>query len=597
MPSLPLLPKTAPFAEDQITALNRVMAETSAEQRIWLSGFLAGYQAAMGPAVAPAIPAAAPSLKVPLTILFATESGNSETLALQAKKEAGKLGFAATMLDFAEADLPALAKAKNLVVIASTWGEGDPPERAADFYEALMADPAPRLDGVRFGVLALGDAAYVNFCEVGKKIDARLEALGAERVAPRVDCDVDFERPAATWIKGALEEIRKQAPEEQHSGGAVIHVDFAHGEGLSADISTYDKANPFEAEITEWVNLNGSRSAKETIHVEVSLEGSGILYEPGDALGILPLNDEHLAEEILAAVGLQGDDTLRHALIERHDVTTLTRPLVSAYAALTGDSGLKGLLESDALTRFAEGRQVVDLFEAFPHRLTGEQLAGLLRPLPPRLYSIASSQKATPDEAHVLISAVRYNSHGRDRKGVASTFVADRRKRGDRLKVYVKPNKHFRLPADPDTPVIMVGPGTGIAPFRAFLQEREAVGAKGRNWLFFGDRTYTHDFLYQLEWQDMVKSGTLSRIDVAFSRDQPEKVYVQDRMWERRADLYAWLQDGAHFYVCGDEKAMAKDVQAMLLRIVAEQGDKRPEAAEAYLSDLRRQGRYQRDVY
>jgi sulfite reductase (NADPH) flavoprotein alpha-component len=600
MPSLPLLPNNAPFADDQISVLNTVMAGTTAEQRAWLSGFLAGYQAGTGSgaAIAPA-PAAAAAPRIPLTILFGTESGNAEAIAMQAKKSAAKLGFAPVVVDMADADLGAIAKAKHLMVVAATWGEGDPPERAVDFYAALMADDAPRFDGVKFGVLALGDLAYANFCGVGKRIDARLEQLGGARIVPRVDCDVDFERPAAGWLQGALAEIKESAPKpNQAAGGAVIHVDFAPPEVEDGAAAAYDKAHPFDAEITEWISLNSSRSSKENIHVELSLEGSGILYEPGDSLGILPLNDEALVDDIQTAVGLAGDAATRAALIERHDVTTLTRPLVQAYADLTGDAGVAALRDDDdAYVRFAEGRQPVDLFEAFPHRLTAEQLTGLLRPLPPRLYSIGSSLKALPDQAHLLLAAVRYASHGRDRKGVASTFVADARRVGDRLKVYLKPNRHFRLPADADAPVIMIGPGTGIVPFRAFMQEREAVGSRGRNWLFFGDRNYQHDFLYQLEWQDFVKDGVLDRIDVAFSRDQPEKVYVQDRLWQRRADLYAWLQDGAYFYVCGDEKAMAKDVHAMLARVVADQGGMTAEAAEAYIAELRRAGRYLRDVY
>lgn len=599
MPTLPLLPDSAPFADDQISVLNKVMAGTTAEQRAWLSGFLAGYQAGTGSsAAAGTVPAATPAARIPLTILYCTESGNAETIAMQAKKSAAKLGFAPVVIDAADADLGAVAKAKHLMVIAATWGEGDPPERAVDFHAALMGEGAPRFDGVKFGVLALGDLAYADFCAVGKRIDARLEELGGERIVPRVDCDVDFERPAAGWLQGALSEIKERAPKSDQAGGAVIHVDFAHAEAEDGAAPAYDKANPFEAEITEWINLNGSRSSKETVHVELSLEGSGILYEPGDSLGILPLNDEGLVDDLQKAVGLDGDAAARAALIERHDITTLTRPLVQAYADLTGDAALAALRDDDeAYARFAEGRQPIDLFEAFPHRLTAEQLTGLLRPLPPRLYSIGTSLKATPDEAHLLLAAVRYASHGRDRKGVASTFVADARRVGDRLKVYLKPNRHFRLPADGDAPVIMVGPGTGVVPFRAFMQEREAVGAQGRNWLFFGDRNFQHDFLYQLEWQDFLKSGVLDRIDVAFSRDQPEKIYVQDRMWERRADLYAWLQDGAHFYVCGDEKAMAKDVHATLARIIADQGGMTAETAEAYIADLRRTGRYLRDVY
>jgi sulfite reductase (NADPH) flavoprotein alpha-component len=596
MPGQPLLPKSAPFTSDQITALNSIMAAFTTEQRSWLSGFLAGYQAGQGTAVA-APPAT--QAKIPLTILYATESGNSEGVAADAKKAAAKLGFAASILDMAEADLKTVAKAANLLVIASTWGEGDPPERAVEFYNALMAETAPRFDDVRFAVLALGDTAYANFCAVGRQLDARLEALGGQRITGRIDCDVAYEAPAATWLKGTLDQIKELAKDDAVPASSVIHVDFAMAAPAE---SPYGKANPFPAEITDHVNLNGSRSAKETIHLELSLAGSGMTYEPGDAMGVLASNHPAMVESILKVTGLDGDDSLHDLLSHQYDVTTLTPPVIEAYAQLTGEAGVRKLLEGEGLegkglAEWLEGRQIIDLLEAFPHRLTAEQLMGILRPMPPRLYSIASSLKYAPEEAHLLVGVLRYQSHGRDRRGVASTCLAENRAVGDTLPVYIKPNRHFRLPSDPDTPIIMIGPGTGVAPFRAFIQEREALGIQGRSWLFFGDRNYTQDFLYQLEWQDHLKSGALGRIDVAFSRDQPEKSYVQHQMWDRRAELHSWLKDGGHVYVCGDEKRMAKDVHSMLQRIVAECGGLDAGAAEAYLTDLRRQGRYQRDVY
>jgi sulfite reductase (NADPH) flavoprotein alpha-component len=591
--ALPLLPEHAPFAPEHIEALNAVMARTSAEQRQWLSGFLAGYHAATGAHVA--APAAAPRARIPLTILFATESGNAEGVGADLKKAASKQGFAARLLDMAEVTPADLADQANLLVVASTWGEGDPPERAAAFYAALMADDAPRFDGVRFAVLALGDSSYVNFCEVGRRIDARLEVLGGERIAARLDCDLDYEAPAAAWTGSALEELARRAEPDTGptvQGGDIIHVDFA-----APAVSPWSKAHPFAAEITESINLNGSRSTKQTIHLEVSLAGSGLTFEPGDSLGIVPENDPAMVEAVLRAARLDGDAALRSRLATELDITVLSRQVMDAYAGINPDPRLRDMLSGDAWRPYLEGRQIVDLLEDFPAGLTSAQLTGLLRKLPPRLYSVASSLEATPDEAHLLVGVVRYESHGRARSGVASGFVAERLRVGDKLKVYLKPNKNFRLPDDPDRPIVMIGPGTGVAPFRAFLQQRQAAGAPGRNWLFFGDRNFTHDFLYQLEWQEWLKDGALSRLDVAFSRDQPEKIYVQQRLWERRAELFAWLEDGAHLYVCGDEKAMAKDVHAALAALVADRSGRSPDDAEAYLADLKKQRRYQRDVY
>ena len=579
------LPANAPFPPESIAMLNKVIGDTSPTQRSWLSGFLAGIEAATGaPAAAPA-----PVIRPALTVLYATESGNSEALARKAAKDAGRLGFTARVLDAADATPADLAKARNLMVIASTWGEGEPPQRATGLLGALLADSAPRMEGVTYAVLALGDRAYAQFCETGRVLDERLAALGAKRAAPRLECDVDYDAPAADWLATTLKGMRG----EQDGAASVIHVDFGQ-----AAVAAYDKSNPFQAEITDLVNLNSSRSAKQTFHVELSLNGSGLTYEPGDAIGVVPRNDPEAVEAVMAAAGLPGDAALHEALSAKHDVTTLTGHLVRGLADLTGDKALQALAgDADALAAFLPGRHVVDLLEAYPTRLTPPQLTGLLRGLPPRLYSVASSRKLVGDEAHLLVSAVRYTTHGRDRGGVASTHVADRRKAGDTLPVYVKPNAHFRLPADPAVPIVMIGPGTGVAPFRAFMQERDALGIQGGSWLFFGDQHYTHDFLYQLEWQDLLARGLLTRLDLAFSRDQDAKVYVQNRLWEQRRDLHAWMQDGAHLYVCGDQSRMAKDVHATLRDVIVDQGAITTEAAEAQLDGMKRAGRYQLDVY
>lgn len=578
MNAAPVLPSTAPFAEEHIAALNRVISVTTVEQRAWLSGFLAGLQAANDPQATPAAP---PAKRAPLTILFGTESGNAEALANQARKAAAKLGFAPKVVDMADFSPAQAAATENLLIVASTWGEGDPPQRAVDFYEALLADDAPRFDKTRFAVLALGDRAYARFCEIGRRIDDRLAALGGARIADRIDCDVEFEAPAAGWIDSTLERLNAEAG---NTGASVIHVDFARP---AAD--GHSRARPFEAEVTEHVRLTGSRSTSDTSHIALSLEGSGIAYEPGDSLGIVPSNDPALADALLDAAGLAGNAALRSALIERLDITTLTAKQVEDFARETGITAPPA--------DWTAGRQVIDLLELAPGKLSAEQLTALLRPLPPRYYSIASSRKAVGEEAHLLVAGLRYQSHGRERAGVASIDLNERHREGDKVKVFLRPNPHFRLPADSDRPVIMVGPGTGVAPFRAFMQEREATGAAGRNWLVFGHRNYQHDFLYQLEWQDWLKSRLLTRLDVAFSRDQPEKRYVQHTLWDARRDVYAWLQDGAALYVCGDTNAMAKDVHAVLLRILADQGNQSPDAAKAALDTIRRDGRYLRDVY
>ena len=577
------IPKTAPFAEEEIDLLNRVVGSASANQRAWLAGFLAGLDAASAGAIAPQ-PAAPARPAEPLTIVYASESGNSEKLAGDLAKAARKNGLKPTIIDMADLELPALASAKRLVVIAATWGEGEPPARAIRAYNELMGEGAPRLDGVEFSVLALGDTAYAEFCAIGKKIDERLAALGGKRVTDRVDCDLDFAEPAARWIGDTVKAL---AP--PNAGGRVIEVDFG------AKPTVAPSTDIFEAEIIEHVDLNSSRSDKETIHLALAFEGGAPAYEPGDLLDLYPENDPAYVDELLKVAGLAGDGQLRAEFIKSRDVTTLSLKTIDTYATSTGHQYVKALLADGHAREWIAGRQLIDLIANFPIALDAEKLRALTRPLAPRAYSIASSRREVGDEAHLLISAVRYKTHGRARKGVASNYVAEL-KRGQHVRVKLKPNKHFALPA-PEKDIVMVGPGTGVAPFRAFVQERRATEAKGRSWLFFGDRNFTHDFLYQLDWQDALKDGALTRMDVAFSRDTPEKVYVQHKLWDRRADLVEWLDGGAHFYVCGDAKAMAKDVRAALVRAYADVKALSPEAAEQVVATLEREKRYLQDVY
>lgn len=586
-----ILPRTAPFEEKERASLDAVLGAATPIQRAWLAGFLAGLDAAGGQPAAAAAPAAPPKAAEPLTILFASESGNSEKLASDVAKLARKNGFKPKIVDFFDLDVASLAGEKHVVAIAATWGEGEPPARAMRAYGELMGDGAPRLDGIDFAVLALGDTSYAEFCAIGKALDARFEALGAKRAYERADLDLDFDKPAAEWIKNTLKALAP-AP----SADNVVAVDFA-ARAAEDDEEAEPSREPRVVEVVDHVNLNSSRSDKETIHIALEFEDGAPAYEPGDSLEIYPENDPALVDEILTATGLSGDDALRRALLAERDITTLSATTVERFAKATGHAEAQKLIDSGEAKAWIEGRHLIDLIQSFPAKVTAEHLSTITRPLPPRAYSIASSRKEVGDEVHLVIAAVRYETHGRARSGVASTHVADRVKNGAKLRVKLKPNRHFRLPQDPATDIIMVGPGTGVAPFRAFVQERRAVEAPGRSWLFFGDRHFTHDFLYQLEWQDALEDGSLTQIDVAFSRDQPEKIYVQDRIDHHAKELVAWLDGGASFYVCGDANRMAKDVRSAVVRAYQQVKALTPADAEAAVAALERAHRYQQDVY
>lgn len=584
-----LLPRTAPFGDGERASLDAVLGAASPTQRAWLAGFLAGLDAAGGQPAA--LPAAPPKAAAPLTVIYASESGNSEALAGTVAKLARKQGFKPKVVDFADLDIATLPKAGKLVAIAATWGEGEPPARAVRAYGELMGEGAPRLDGVEFAVLALGDTSYAEFCAIGKALDERFEALGGKRAAERADLDLDFEKPAADWIKGALKAL---APAEQPDN--VVAVDFARA-GTGEEDDAEPSREPVVVEVVEHVNLNSSRSDKETIHLALAFEEGAPAYEPGDSLEIFPENDPQLVDEILNAAGLSGDEALRKALLAERDITTLSAATVERFVKATGHTQAQTLIDSGEAKAWIEGRHLIDLLETYPAKLTAEHLGTITRPLPPRAYSIASSRKEVGDEVHLAIAAVRYETHGRARSGVASVHVADRIRDGAKLRVRLKPNRHFRLPQDPATDIIMVGPGTGVAPFRAFVQERRAIEAPGRSWLFFGDRHFTHDFLYQLEWQDALEDGSLTKIDVAFSRDQPEKVYVQDRITQHAQELVSWLDGGAHLYVCGDAKNMAKDVRNAVVGAYQTVKNLSAADAETQVAALERGHRYQQDVY
>jgi len=623
-----IIPENAPFSPQEAEWLDHFFTQMSPEQATWLNGFVSGLQAFQISGPSPyskdamletaktdtGIRSCTPSPvyeKPKLLILFGSESGNAEALAADAKKQAAKAGMKAVLMDMADSNPSELTRESNLLVVVSTWGEGDPPERAANYFHRFMSGDAPRLDGLNFAVLGLGDSSYEQFCQMGKEFDRRLEALGANRISDRIDCDVDYEEKAQNWLAATLEKFEAlQYPNP--TAEVVIEVqDQKSQQATPVQSVVYGKKNPFPAELRERVVLNGTGSQKETLHLELSLQGSGMTYEPGDALAVVPVNCDEVVTDIVKASNLSDEHTVTNKngesvdlhtyIMTECDATILSKVFLQKYHDLHPNEELAKLLHPEnksQLQDFLWGREIVDVLIDYPiPNLSPENLTMLLRRLPPRLYSIASSMKSVGDEVHLTVAAVRYFTHRRHRKGVCSTFMADRVDIGGEIPVYVQPNKHFKLPEDNNTPIIMVGPGTGVAPFRGFLQERQAVGAKGKNWLFYGDQRFSYDFLYQLEWQDFFKDGVLTKIDTAFSRDTPEKIYVQHRMLERSREIYAWLEQGACLYVCGDASRMANDVHQALKTILQQQGSMNEEAAEAFLETMKKEKRYQRDVY
>jgi sulfite reductase (NADPH) flavoprotein alpha-component len=532
-------------------------------------------------------------------ILYGTESGNSEKLADLSAKEAKKHGIQASVKNMADLTPADLAKHENLLVIISTWGDGEPPDTATTFVNALMARTEPYAN-LSFSVCALGDTSYEKFCQTGKDIDAKLEVLGGKRIAARQDCDVDYEEAHKNWLAAAIAALRPAS--------AVAPIAVAEAPAATKD---YSLKNPCIAEVTENILLNGKGSAKETIHLEISLADTGLTYTAGDSLAVIPVNHADVVDDLIRTAQLTGEEevevkgigkkSLRVALTEDLDITGLSRAVLTKLNAVRKDPALEHLLaeeNKEALKEYTWGREIVDAIADFaPAGIAAQDLVNAMRKLPPRLYSISSSPLAHEEEVHLTVAAVRYSTQGRKRKGVASTYIADVLKPGTKVKIYTHANKNFRLPENPEAPVIMVGPGTGIAPFRAFIEHRAALGHPGKNWLFFGDQRYMYDFLYQTEWQDHLANGTLTKLDVAFSRDQPEKIYVQDRMIQKSAELYQWLKDGAYFYVCGDASRMASDVHEALISLYQAHGSLTREAAEAEVEALKKAKRYQRDVY
>ncbi len=590
---------STPFSDAQFAQWQQLLTGLNTQQASWLAGYLTA-SAAGGVAVA-AAPAGDAASEI--TILVGSQTGNSEKLAKLTHERAAARGLRAHIKKMGDYKTNLLKNEKNVLVIVSTHGEGEPPDNAKELYEFMFSKRAPALKSTNFAVLGLGDSSYEHFCKMGVDFDKRFEELGAVRLAPRVDCDVDYDDPADKWIDAVLNELSKK----------VAVADITVGVGTVAAppaASVYSRRNPFPATLLQDVVLNGRGSAKETHHIELSIEGSGINYQPGDAIGIFPTNAPDVIDALLGALRLSGDNlvtvdgqktSMREAFLRQLEITIITRPVIQKYAALAKDKRLDDLLgeqHKKELGDYLYGRELVDMVSEFPAKgLLPQDFIDCLRKLPPRLYSIASSLKQHPDEVHLTVAAVRYESHGRARKGVCSTYLADRIGAEVPIPVYVDSNSNFKLPADPGAPIIMIGPGTGVAPFRAFVEEREAIGANGKNWLFFGDQHFMTDFLYQAEWQRYHKSGLLTRLSVAFSRDQANKYYVQHRMLEQSREFYDWLQQGASVYVCGDQKRMAHDVHEAIIDIVAKEGALSREHADEYVKLLQKDKRYQRDVY
>ena len=599
-------PSLGPIGGPQLSKLAEAVANLSPTELIWASGFLFGLAQSTGGAVVTAgsAPAAAVAAQPTgsLTILVGSQTGNAKGVAESVKAQAEARGIPVSLVTMNDYKPKQLKKETHVLIVTSTYGEGEPPEAAADLHAQLKGGKIGKLFGLQFAVLGLGDSSYEFFCQTAKDFDAFFEKAEATRLQDAAILDVDYRAAADVWAASFLDKLAATltaAPAAAAVAGSAV---------IAAGHSAYDKFNPFAATLSTNQKITGRDSTKDIRHFEINLEGSGITYQPGDALGVWFDNDAAVVAEILALTGLTGDEqvtisgkaaALSDALTNQFELTRLHAAFITGLAEISADDKLKALAaDKDETRKFAANAQIVDVLKRFPTKLTAEQLVGLLRALSPRLYSIASAQSEVEEEVHLTVGVVRYpQEDGSVRSGGASSFLADRVSEGGEVRVFVEHNDNFRLPADSNTPVIMVGPGTGIAPFRSFIQERDAQGAEGKNWLFFGNPHFTQDFLYQVEWQKYVKSGLLTKIDLAFSRDQANKIYVQDKLKAKGAEVWQWLQDGAHFYVCGDANRMAKDVHDALVNIVVEHGGKNAEQAEEYVNELRRAKRYQRDVY
>jgi len=595
-----LAAQASPLSAQQIKDLQSLVSQLNPIQQAWVSGYLAAAAQLSGQSAAPVQQSSESSV---LTILYGSQTGNAKAVANKIKAAAEQQGIAVKLTDIGSYKTTQLVKEKYLLIVTSTYGEGEPPESAVAFHKFLFSKKAPKLDGLQFAVLGLGDTSYEFFCKTAIDFDEQLAALGGKRLHARADLDVDYAAQAASWTETAVQAF---APELKQATGSAQVIAWPGATATSGHDSAYSKETPYLAELSVNQKITGRDSTKDVRHIEISLADSGITYQPGDALGVYFLNDDKAVEAILAATGLDGATEvqlagqsygLNTALTEQLELTQSYPSFVEKYAQATANSELLELVKDKAaLRQYLDSRQTLDVILQNPAPLTAQQLVDALRKQQPRLYSIASSQAEVGDEVHLTLGVVRYDAFGSTHLGGASGFLAERLEESAQLKVFVEHNDNFRLP-DHETPVIMIGPGTGIAPFRAFLQERDQAGATGQNWLFFGNPHFTQDFLYQVELQDYLKRGVLSKLDVAFSRDQAQKVYVQDKLRLKAEEIWTWLQQGAYLYICGDGNKMAKDVHQTLLDIAQQQAGLNAEEAEQYFDDLRQAKRYQKDVY
>ncbi len=589
---------------NQLNQITQAIAGLNASQLTWVSGFVAGLAAAQDPNAVNIASSATTSVAEPagsLTIIYGSQTGNAKGIATAYQAKASEAGISAKVVSMADYKPRQIKNETHVAIVVSTHGEGEAPDDAVELHEFLGSKKAPKLPNLKYAVLGLGDTSYEFFCQTAKDFDTRLATLGATAIVERVDCDVDYDSVAAQWQDDVLAKIKDDLTAK------TTHVPVAPAANSATVASIYNKKSPFAGTLLTSQKITGRDSIKDIRHIEISLEDSGIQYQAGDALGVYFLNDDTIVKRILGAYNLNEDEmvtvgeesmTLATALTEKCELTLSYPTFIKALAESTGDKALSTLLaDKAALREYLVPRQIVDIAIDYPVKLTSQQLVDACRPLTARLYSIASSQTEVEDEVHLTVALVEYEEHGFVHQGGASGYLAKRLEEGASVKVYVESNDNFRLPSDPNTPVIMVGPGTGIAPFRAFMQERDAQEAEGKNWLFFGNPSFTQDFLYQTEWQGYVKSGLLSKVSLAFSRDQAEKIYVQHRLIEQGAEVYEWLQAGAHFYVCGDANHMAKDVEQALLNIYQTHGKQSADEAKQSLLALRKAKRYQKDVY